>query len=102
MSPEQIRRDAVDRRTDVWAYGAVVFEMLTGRKAFEGDGVAGTLAAVLGSEPAWESLSGVVAPRVVGVLRAVPDEGPERTSAGHRRCPPWARGSLRSAGSDAR
>ena len=69
MSPEQIRGRAVDRRTDVWAFGAVLFEMLTGRKAFDGDDIAGTLAAVLESEPAWERLSGDVTPAVRGVLR---------------------------------
>jgi serine/threonine protein kinase/Tol biopolymer transport system component len=51
MSPEQARGKAVDRRADVWAFGAVVFEMLTGRRAFEGDTLSDVLAAVLTREP---------------------------------------------------
>jgi serine/threonine-protein kinase len=51
MSPEQARGQAIDRRADIWAFGAVLFEMLTGRRAFARDTVADTLAAVLNSEP---------------------------------------------------
>ena len=69
MSPEQARGRAVDKRTDIWAFGAVLYEMLTGRKAFEGDHVTGILAEVIKSEPAWEALSGDVVPAVSGVLR---------------------------------
>ena len=69
MSPEQARGRPVDRRTDVWAFGAVVYEMLTGRKAFEGDDVTGILAEVLKSEPSWGSLSADVPRAVSGVLR---------------------------------
>ena len=56
MSPEQARGQAVDRRTDIWAFGAVVFEMLAGRRPFSGETVTDTLAAVLRSEPPWEAL----------------------------------------------
>ena len=69
MSPEQIRGNPIDRRTDVWAFGAVLFEMLAGGKAFDENGAAGTLDAVLESEPDWESVSAAVAPTVLGVLR---------------------------------
>ncbi len=69
MSPEQARGRPVDRRADVWAFGAVVYEMLTGRKAFEGDDVTGILAEVIKSEPAWASLSADVPRAVSGVLR---------------------------------
>ena len=69
MSPEQARGRPVDRRADVWAFGAVVYEMLTGRKAFEGDDVTGILAEVIKSEPSWGSLSGDVPRAVSGVLR---------------------------------
>ena len=51
MSPEQVRGSTVDARTDVWAFGCLLFEMLTGRRAFEGDTPADTLVAVLRSEP---------------------------------------------------
>ncbi len=47
MAPEQARGRAVDRRADIWAFGVVLFEMLTGRRAFEGDDISITLAAVL-------------------------------------------------------
>ena len=56
MSPEQARGKAVDRRTDVWAFACCLYESLTGRKAFEGETVSDTLAAVLKNEPEWERL----------------------------------------------
>ena len=56
MSPEQAKGRAVDRRADVWAFGVVLFEMLTGRRVFEGDDVTDVLASVLKDSPAHESL----------------------------------------------
>ena len=53
MSPEQARGQAVDKRTDIWAFGCVLFEMLTGRQAFAGETVTDTLAAILEREPPW-------------------------------------------------
>ena len=51
MSPEQARGRTVDKRTDIWAFGVVLYEMLTGRRVFEGEDVSLTLAAVMKSEP---------------------------------------------------
>ena len=56
MSPEQSRGKPVDRRTDIWAFGAVVYEMLAGRQAFRGNDVAETLARILEREPDWSAL----------------------------------------------
>ncbi len=56
MSPEQARGRAVDKRTDVWAFGCVLFEMLTGASAFGRETVTDTIAAVVGAEPEWTSL----------------------------------------------
>ena len=56
MSPEQAKGRAVDKRSDVWAFGCVFFEMLTGRKAFEGEDVSDTLASILRGEPDWTAL----------------------------------------------
>ena len=56
MSPEQARGKPVDKRADIWAFGAVVYEMLTGRRAFEGDDVSLTLASVMKSEPELDAL----------------------------------------------
>ena len=60
MSPEQARGLAVDRRTDIWAFGCVLFEMLTGRRAFTGDTLSDTLAGVLEHEPDWSALPAAV------------------------------------------
>ena len=56
MSPEQARGRTVDRRTDIWAFGCVLYEMLTGRPAFARDTVSDTIAAVLEREPDWTAL----------------------------------------------
>jgi len=56
MSPEQARSQRVDKRTDVWAFGCVFFEMLTGKSAFGRETVTDTLAAVVGAEPDWKLL----------------------------------------------
>ena len=56
MSPEQARGQAVDKRTDIWSFGCVLFELLTKRRAFEGATVSDTLAAILHREPDWTAL----------------------------------------------
>jgi len=56
MSPEQARGKAVDKRTDIWAFGVVVYEMLTGKRLFEGETTSDTLAAVLKTEPNWKQV----------------------------------------------
>src|SRR5215213_3816160 len=53
MSPEQAKGQPADKRSDIWAFGCVLFEMLTARRAFDGEDVSDTLAAVLRSEPVW-------------------------------------------------
>jgi Tol biopolymer transport system component len=78
MSPEQARGRTVDRRTDVWAFGCVLYEMLAGRSAFGGETVAETLAAVLRGEPDWSALPAGTAPGVVSVLRRCLEKDPRR------------------------
>jgi len=56
MSPEQARGRPVDKRTDIWAFGCVLYELLTGRLAFGGDTVSDTIAAILSREPDWRAL----------------------------------------------
>ena len=56
MSPEQARGRPVDKRTDVWAFGCVLFEMLSGRKAFDGEDVTEMISAVMKTEPDWSAL----------------------------------------------
>jgi len=56
MSPEQAKGKPVDRRADIWAFGCLLYEMLTDRRAFEGETVSETLAAVLKDEPRWGAL----------------------------------------------
>ena len=64
MSPEQARGKPIDKRADVWAFGCVLYEMLTGRPAFAGDDVSDTLANVLKTQPDWTVLSSDVEPAV--------------------------------------
>jgi serine/threonine protein kinase/Tol biopolymer transport system component len=69
MSPEQARAKPVDRRSDIWAFGCVLYEMLTGKMAFRGDSVTDTLAAVIKSEPDWSQLPAVTPQHVRILLR---------------------------------
>jgi serine/threonine-protein kinase len=56
MSPEQARGRKIDQRTDIWAFGAILFEMLSGVRVFTGETVSDTMAAVLRADPPWDSL----------------------------------------------
>ena len=69
MSPEQAKGRLADKRSDVWAFGCVLFEMLTGRRAFEGDDVSDTLACVLRGEPEWTALPPDVPPGIRALLK---------------------------------
>src|SRR3989475_3237420 len=69
MAPEQAKGRAADRRSDIWAFGCVLYEMLTGTRAFEGEDVSDTLAAVLRSEPDWSALPSDVPPAIRTLVR---------------------------------
>ena len=68
MSPEQARGKTVDKRSDIWAFGCVLYEMLTGRRAFAGDEVADTLAKILEAHPDWLALGAAAPLRVRELL----------------------------------
>jgi eukaryotic-like serine/threonine-protein kinase len=69
MSPEQARGKAVDKRTDIWAFGCVLYELLTGKQAFQGETVTEILAAVLKGEPDWQALPATTPTKVRDLLR---------------------------------
>jgi len=78
MAPEQARGKAVDRRADIWAFGVVLYEMLTGRRAFEGEDVSTTLASVLKDDPKWHALPMALPPSLSRLLRRCLEKDPKR------------------------
>jgi WD40 repeat protein len=76
MSPEQARGKSVDRRADIWAFGCVLYECLTGRRAFAGETVSDTIARILEREPDLDSLPGATPPRVRELLSRCLDKDP--------------------------
>src|ERR1700689_516661 len=74
MSPEQARGKKVDKRADIWAFGVVLYEMVAGKRPFEGKSVADTLAAVITHEPDWERTPA----KVRKLLRACLEKDPKR------------------------
>ena len=81
MSPEQARGRTVDKRTDIWAFGAVVYEMLTARRAFRGDSVSDTIAAILEHEPDWSALPAQTPVSIRRLLQRCLEKDPKRVSA---------------------
>jgi serine/threonine protein kinase/Tol biopolymer transport system component len=69
MSPEQARGVTADRRADIWAFGVVLYEMLSGKRAFSGESTAEILAGVLRAEPDWSALPAATPPRICKLLR---------------------------------
>jgi hypothetical protein len=69
MSPEQARGEEVDRRADIWAFGVVLFEMLSGKPCFSGQTISDYIAAVLRDEPDWSALPPQIPSRIIGLLR---------------------------------
>jgi serine/threonine protein kinase/Tol biopolymer transport system component len=78
MSPEQARGQAVDKRTDIWAFGCVLYEMLTGRVAFPGKTIPDTLAGVLEREPDWALLPATTPPVIHRLLRRCLEKSTKR------------------------
>ena len=69
MSPEQAKGRVVDKRTDIWAFGCVFYEMLTARRAFDGEDVTDTIAAIVRGEPDWNALPGDTPPHIRLLLK---------------------------------
>ena len=78
MSPEQAKGRPVDRRTDIWAFGCILYEMLAGRRPFEGEGISEVLAAVIMAPIAFEALPASVPPRLTRLVRRCLERDPRR------------------------
>ncbi len=78
MAPEQARGRTVNRRADVWAFGVVLYEMLTGRRAFEGEDISITLASVLKEDVSWQALPVNLPAPVRRLLRRCLEKDPKR------------------------
>jgi serine/threonine protein kinase/Tol biopolymer transport system component len=78
MAPEQAKGRAIDKRADVWACGATLYEMLTGRRAFPGEDVSDTLAAVLRAEVDWSALPAGTPPAIRRLLRRCLEKDPRQ------------------------
>ena len=78
MSPEQARGKTVDKRTDIWAFGCVLYEMLTGQRVFEGSDVSETLAQVIMKDIAWSALPTGTPQPISQVLRRCLERDPKR------------------------
>jgi serine/threonine protein kinase len=112
MSPEQAKGRAADRRSDIWAFGVVVYEMLTGQRVFKGEHVSDTLASILTREPDWAALpadvrvlDGVGQPtaphpptprRTLQIISTRYLAGDTTTSAGNLTPPPCAKNTVPS------
>jgi eukaryotic-like serine/threonine-protein kinase len=78
MSPEQAKGRAADKRSDVWAFGCVLYEMLAGKRAFDGDDVSDTFASVLKGEPDWTALPAETPAAIRRLLRRSLEKDPRR------------------------
>ena len=81
MAPEQARGKTVDKRADIWAFGCVLYEMLTGTRAFAGDDVSEVLASVLAREPDWARLPPNLSPALGTYIRRCLHKNPKQRIA---------------------
>ena len=81
MSPEQAKGRSADKRSDVWAFGCVLYEMLTAKRAFDGEDVSDTLASVLKGQPDWTALPDATPAAVRRLLRRALEKDPKRRLA---------------------
>ena len=100
MAPEQARGKPVDKRADIWAFGAVLYELSTGRRAFDGEDISSVLAAVLQSEPSWDGVPSSLRPLLESCLEKDPrkrlrdiGDAARMLGSGTRQPAPAARGS---------
>jgi serine/threonine protein kinase/Tol biopolymer transport system component len=78
MAPEQARGRAVDKRADIWAFGCVLYEILAGRRAFDGDDVTDVLSRVLQREPEWQALPSTIPPHLATLLSRCLEKDPRK------------------------
>lgn len=78
MAPEQARGKAVDRRADIWAFGCVLYEMLTGKRAFQGEDVTETISAVMRDTPGWPALPAETSAGIRVLLRRCLEKDPRK------------------------
>ena len=78
MAPEQARGKIVDRRVDIWAFGCLLYEMLTGRRPFTGETVTDLLSAIVTREPDWDALPPQVPPAVARLVRRCLEKDPRK------------------------
>ena len=96
MSPEQARGKPVDKRTDIWAFGAVLYEMLTARPAFRGETTSDTLAAVLEQRARLDALPASTPAGIRRLLQRCLEKDPKQPPARHRGRAPGDRGGARA------
>ena len=100
MAPEQARGKAADRRADIWAFGCVLYEMLTGRRAFEGDEISDVLASVLGTRARLDGAASGALARTRHCPQTVSAQGPRAPHPRYRRCVARARRRVRHEAGD--
>ena len=86
MAPEQARGKAVDKRADIWAFGVVLYEMLSGRSGFAGDTITDVLAAVVMREPDWTALPANTPASIRRLLARCLEKDAAAPASRHRRC----------------
>jgi serine/threonine protein kinase len=84
MGPEQARGKRTDKRADIWAFGCILYEMLTGRHAFEGEHLPDLVVAVMTKEPDWAALPAPMPPRL-SAAATMSEEGSTRAARYRRR-----------------
>ena len=92
MSPEQARGQAADKRADIWAFGCLLYEMLSGERAFKGETSSDAIASVLRDDVEWKHLPVSTPPELLRLIRRCLQKESPKSPSGHRRRPYRARG----------